>query len=76
MKIRDLYTNFKTALKNKAKQAVVVAIGAAAAVPAMVQAAVDVTAITATYTDIGAVGVAVFGAYVAVKATKLVRRAL
>lgn len=73
MNLCDLYTNAKRALKNKAKQAVFVAAGAA---PMLAQAAVDVTAITATYTDIAAVGVAVFGAYVAVKATKLVRRAL
>ena len=73
MNLRDLYTNVKRALKNKAKHA---AVAAAAAAPMLAQAAVDVTAITATYTDIAAVGVAVFGAYVAVKATKLVRRAL
>lgn len=73
MNLRDLYTNVKSALKNKAKHA---AVAAAAASPMLAQAAVDVTEITATYTDIAAVGVAVFGAYVAVKATKLVRRAL
>lgn len=73
MNLRDLYTNGKRALMNKAKHA---AVAVAAAVPMLAQAAVDVTAITATYTDIAAVGVAVFGAYVAVKATKLVRRAL
>lgn len=76
MNLYNLYTNAKHALKNKAKQAVAVATGALAAVPAMAQAAVDVTAITATNTDIVAVGAAVFGAYVAVKAVKLVRRAL
>ena len=40
------------------------------------QAAADVTAITATLPDIAAVGTAMFGVYVAIKATKLVRRAL
>ena len=39
-------------------------------------AAVDTAPITATLTDIAAVGAAMFGAYVAIKATKLVRSAL
>lgn len=42
----------------------------------MAQAAVDVTEITATKTEIAAVGTAVFGVYLAIKLTKWVRRAL
>lgn len=44
--------------------------------PMAVFAAADVTAITATLTDIATVGTAVFGVYVAIKAVKFVRRAL
>lgn len=52
-----------------------VAIGAAALAGAS-QAAVDVAPITATLTDITAVGVAVFAVFVGVKLYKWVRRAL
>lgn len=44
--------------------------------PLLAMAAVDVTAITAVLPDIAIVGTAVFGVYVAIKATKFVRRAL
>lgn len=44
--------------------------------PFSAMAAVDTTAITDTVTDVAAVGTAVFGVLVAVKAIKLVRRAL
>lgn len=46
------------------------------AAPLSVFAAVDVTAITGVLTDVGVVAAAVFGVYVAIKATKFVRRAL
>lgn len=39
-------------------------------------AVVDLTPITATLTDIALVGAAMFGVFVAIKAIKLVRRAL
>lgn len=39
-------------------------------------AAVDVTAITAASGDVAIVAAAVFGVYVAIKATKFIRRAL
>ena len=39
-------------------------------------AAADVTALTAILTDIALVGATVFGIFVAIKATKFVRRAL
>ena len=39
-------------------------------------AAADVTAITAVITDVGLVAAAVFGVFVAIKATKFIRRAL
>lgn len=44
--------------------------------PFAAQAAVDVKAITDVGTDVAAVGAAVFGIYVAIKAVKLVRRSL
>jgi hypothetical protein len=37
---------------------------------------VDTTALTATLTDIATVAAAVFGVYVAIKASKFIRRAL
>lgn len=51
-------------------------IATAAVCPILAHAAVDVTAITAVATDVAAVGAAVFGIYVAIKAVKLVRRSL
>jgi len=36
----------------------------------------DLSAITALSTDVAAIGVAIFGVYVAIKAIKLIRRAL
>lgn len=45
-------------------------------VPLSAMAAVDVTAITDTLTDIATVGAAVFAVYVGIKAIKFVRRAL
>ena len=44
--------------------------------PLSAMAAVDVTAITGAATDVGLVAAAVFGVYVAIKATKFIRRAL
>ena len=45
-------------------------------VPALAMAAQDVTAITGAAADVGLVAAAVFGVYVAIKATKFIRRAL
>ena len=51
-------------------------VATVATVSSAYAAAVDVTPITATLSDIAIVGTAVFGVYVAIKATKFVRRAL
>lgn len=52
------------------------AAAAVALVPFIAHAEVDVTAITGASTDVGLVAAAVFGVYVAIKASKFVRRAL
>lgn len=46
------------------------------AAPLSAFAAVDVSAITAASADVALVAAAVFGVYVAIKATKFIRRAL
>jgi hypothetical protein len=51
-------------------------LAALAMAPLSAFAAVDVTAITGVATDVATVGAAVFGIYVAVKAIKLIRKAL
>ena len=52
------------------------AAAVALATPFLANATVDVTDITATLTDIAAVGAAVFSVFVGVKLYKWVRRAL
>lgn len=51
-------------------------LAGAALSPLAAFAAVDVSALTAILTDIALVGTTVFGIFVAIKATKFVRRAL
>lgn len=53
-----------------------VVAGSALALAGAANAAVDVTSITASATDIGLVGQAVFAIYVAIKAFHWIRRAL
>lgn len=66
--------SFYRSAKEKAEQ---LAVGGVLAIASgIASATVDVAEIKATYTEIAAVGAAVFGAYVCVKAVKLVRRAL
>ena len=54
---------------------IMVAAGLTAAA-GVASAAVDIAPVTASLTDIAAVGTAVFAVYVAIKLTKWVRRAL
>ena len=58
------------------KQSKVLVAAGLVAATGIANAAVDVTSLTGAITDIGAVGVAVFAVYVAIKLTKWVRRAL
>lgn len=51
-------------------------IGLIMAAPLSAFAAVDVSAITDSAADVAVVAAAVFGVYVAIKATKFIRRAL
>lgn len=68
--------SFNHAKQFVSKHAKSIAAGAVCVAPLMAQAAVDVTAITSTLTDVGLVGAALFGVAVAIYATKIVRRAL
>lgn len=72
--MKQLIENVRTFVKNKTEKFVAVAGGVMVSMQA--SAAVDVTAITAVAVDVAAVGAAVFGIFVAIKAIKLVRRAL
>lgn len=64
---------FKTAMKYGQRVAYGAAIGLVAS---QAQAAVDVTAITGVLADVAAVGAAIFGVFVAIKAVKIIRAAL
>ena len=69
-----MFKNSHNKFTSLVKRGALTVVGLGAAVSA--HAAVDVSAITDTMTDIAAVGAAVFAVYVAVKAIKLIRRAL
>ena len=58
------------------KSSMFLAVLAVLFAPLSAFATADVTGITAVGTDVGLIGAAVFGVFVAIKAVKLVRRAL
>lgn len=68
--------NFRSLVRKAAAQGKPLVMAAVIGGMSMAHAAVDVTEITASKTDISDVGAAVFGVYLAIKLTKWVRRAL